>query len=66
MVSSTYGGQELVHKDGEATWFGFHLAKDITLPIKELAEATHRIAPGDLNFRILMKAADEIGMLVAA
>jgi two-component system nitrogen regulation sensor histidine kinase NtrY len=47
-----------------ATWFGFHLAKDITVPIKELAEATHRIADGDLNFRIQMKSADEIGMLV--
>ena len=47
-----------------ATWFGFYLAKDITVPIKELAEATHRIASGDLNFRIPMKAADEIGMLV--
>jgi len=47
-----------------ATWFGFHLAKDITVPIKELAEATHRIATGDLNYRIQMKAADEIGMLV--
>ncbi len=47
-----------------ATWFGFHLAKDITVPIKELAEATDRIASGDLNTRIQMKAADEIGMLV--
>ena len=47
-----------------ATWFGFHLAKDITVPIKELAEATNRIATGDLNFRIPMKATDEIGMLV--
>jgi len=47
-----------------AIWFGFRLAKDITVPIKELAEATHRIAAGDLNFRIQMNAADEIGMLV--
>jgi len=47
-----------------ATWFGFYLAKDITVPIKELAEATHRIATGDLNFRIQMHAADEIGTLV--
>ncbi len=47
-----------------ATWFGFHLAKDITVPIKDLAEATGRIASGDLNFRIQMKASDEIGMLV--
>ncbi len=47
-----------------ATWFGFYLAKDITVPIKELAEATHRIATGDLNFRIQMHASDEIGTLV--
>jgi two-component system nitrogen regulation sensor histidine kinase NtrY len=47
-----------------ATWFGFHLAKNITVPIKELAEATHRVATGDLNFRIQMKSADEVGMLV--
>jgi two-component system nitrogen regulation sensor histidine kinase NtrY len=47
-----------------ATWFGFYLAKDITVPIKELAEATHRLATGDLNYRIQMKSADEIGMLV--
>ncbi|MGQ9508898.1 MAG: ATP-binding protein [Thermodesulfobacteriota bacterium] len=47
-----------------AIWFGIRLAKDITVPIKELAEATHRIANGELNFRIQMKAADEIGMLV--
>jgi two-component system nitrogen regulation sensor histidine kinase NtrY len=47
-----------------ATWFGFYLAKELTVPIKELAEATHRIATGDLNFRIQMKSADEIGTLV--
>ncbi|MCX8116736.1 MAG: ATP-binding protein [Desulfobacterota bacterium] len=47
-----------------AIWFGIRLAKDITVPIKELAEATHRIAEGDLNVRIEMKAADEIGKLV--
>ena len=47
-----------------ATWFGMRLSKGITIPIKELAEATHRIADGDLNFRIPLKASDEIGMLV--
>ena len=47
-----------------AIWFGIRLARDITVPIKELAEATHRIAEGDLNFRIEMKAGDEIGRLV--
>ncbi len=47
-----------------ATWFGMRLAKDITVPIKELAEATHRIANGDLNFKIPFQASDEIGILV--
>ncbi len=47
-----------------AIWFGIRMAKDITVPIKELAEATHRIAEGDLNVRIEMKASDEIGKLV--
>ena len=47
-----------------ATWFGFYLAKDITVPIKELAEATHRIATGDLSYRIEMRAVDEVGTLV--
>lgn len=47
-----------------AIWFGFRMAKEITVPIKELAEATHRIANGDLNFRIAIKAADEVGLLV--
>lgn len=47
-----------------AIWFGIRLARDITVPIKELAEATHRIAEGDLNVRIEMKATDEIGRLV--
>ncbi len=47
-----------------AIWFGFRLSKEITTPIKDLAEATHRIASGDLNFRIQMKASDEIGMFI--
>lgn len=47
-----------------AIWFGFRMAKEITVPIKELAEATHRIANGDLNFRISMEARDEVGLLV--
>jgi len=38
--------------------------KDITVPIKDLAEATGRIASGDLKFPNQMKATDEIGMLV--
>ena len=47
-----------------ATWFGLYLAKGITVPIQDLAEATRRIAQGDLNHQIDIVADDEIGVLV--
>ncbi len=47
-----------------AIWFGFYLAKSITIPIMELAEGTRRVAEGDLGFSIDIKADDEIGSLV--
>src|SRR6266446_5892892 len=47
-----------------ATWFGFYLAKRITVPITKLAEGTQAVAQGNLNFHIEVKANDEIGMLV--
>lgn len=47
-----------------AIWFGFYLAKSITIPIMELAEGTRRVAEGDLGFSIDIKADDEIGILV--
>jgi len=47
-----------------ATWFGFYVARGITVPIQRLAEATETIAQGDLNVRIAVKATDEIGTLV--
>jgi two-component system nitrogen regulation sensor histidine kinase NtrY len=47
-----------------ATWFGFYLAKRITVPITKLAEGTQAVAQGNLDFRIQVKANDEIGMLV--
>ncbi|MDM8541715.1 ATP-binding protein [Desulfococcaceae bacterium HSG9] len=47
-----------------AIWFGFYLAKSISIPIMELAEGTRRIAEGDLSFFINRKANDEIGILV--
>ena len=46
-----------------ATWFGLYLAKGITDPIQDLAEATNRIAAGDLNHQINVAADDEIGVL---
>lgn len=47
-----------------ATWFGLFLAKGITEPIQDLAEATHKIAAGDLDHQINIVAEDEIGVLV--
>lgn len=47
-----------------ATWFGLFLAKGITEPIQDLAEATHKIAEGNLDYQINIVAEDEIGVLV--
>jgi two-component system nitrogen regulation sensor histidine kinase NtrY len=49
-----------------ATWFGFYLAKGITVPIQKLAEATRYIARGNLEFNIDVEAKDEIGILVSS
>jgi len=46
------------------TWFGFQIAKGITVPIQRLADGTKAVAAGDLNFRITVRANDEIGVLV--
>ncbi len=45
-------------------WFGFFLSKEITIPIRELADATNRIATGDYDFYIDLESKDEIGGLV--
>ncbi len=47
-----------------SVWFGFYLSREITVPIKELADGTKRIASGDYDFFIDLEAADEIGVLV--
>ena len=47
-----------------ATWFGIFLARGITVPIQDLAEATRRIARGELDHQINIAADDEIGVLV--
>ncbi|MGA6926173.1 MAG: ATP-binding protein, partial [Desulfosarcina sp.] len=50
-----------------AVWFGFYLAKTITIPIMDLAEGTRRVAEGDLTVTIDSNATDdEIGSLVDA
>jgi len=45
-------------------WFGFYLSQEITVPIKELAEGTNRIASGDYDFSIDIVSKDEMGLLV--
>jgi two-component system nitrogen regulation sensor histidine kinase NtrY len=47
-----------------AIWFGFYLAKTISIPIRDLAEGTRRVAEGELSFTIGSVADDEIGSLV--
>jgi len=47
-----------------ATWFGFRLARGITVPLQNLAEGTQRIAAGDYNFAIEARPSDEIGTLI--
>ena len=49
-----------------ATWFGIFLARGITTPILDLAEATRRIARGELDHQIDIVADDEIGVLVSS
>jgi two-component system, NtrC family, nitrogen regulation sensor histidine kinase NtrY len=47
-----------------ATWFGFYLAKSITVPLQKLAEGTEAIAQGNLDFKISVRARDELGLVV--
>jgi two-component system, NtrC family, nitrogen regulation sensor histidine kinase NtrY len=49
-----------------AIWFGFFLAKSITMPIQEMVAATQRIANGDLSVHVDLERDDEIGMLVSS
>lgn len=45
-------------------WIGLYLAKRITVPVRELAEATERIMAGDLDHPVSGPAVDELGMLM--
>jgi two-component system nitrogen regulation sensor histidine kinase NtrY len=47
-----------------ATWFGFHIARGISIPIQELAVATKRVAEGDLDIHIDVRSDDEVGTLI--
>lgn len=47
-----------------AIWYGFYLAREITVPINKLAEATQKVTEGDLTVRLEEKSKDEIGFLI--
>ncbi|MEZ4873636.1 MAG: ATP-binding protein [Bdellovibrionales bacterium] len=48
-----------------ATWFGFHLAKHLSVPLQALGEATRDIAKGDFKSLTMNTGSDEINELIA-
>lgn len=49
-----------------AVWFGLYLAKSLTIPIQELAQATRQVAEGNLEVHLGETGNDEIGMLITS
>jgi two-component system nitrogen regulation sensor histidine kinase NtrY len=47
-----------------AIWVGVSMARGITGPIQELAEATQAVAAGNLRVKVEARADDEVGFLV--
>lgn len=47
-----------------AIWVGFYLARSLSGPIQQLAEATEQIAHGNLDFHVPEVSDDELGVLV--
>jgi two-component system nitrogen regulation sensor histidine kinase NtrY len=47
-----------------AIWLGFYMAREITTPIRRLAEGTLKVAGGDYDIHIDQEGQDEIGFLV--
>ncbi|MCS7215406.1 MAG: ATP-binding protein [Thermodesulfovibrio sp.] len=47
-----------------ALWASLKISQEITNPLKELVQATQRVAEGDLKVKITTKSSDEIGILV--
>ena len=47
-----------------AVWFGFYIAQGLTGPIGKLANATRRVADGELDFKLEKESDDEMGLLV--
>lgn len=49
-----------------AVWLGFYVARGITRPIQNLAEATREVALGNYDINLTAKTDDEAGQLVHA
>ena len=49
-----------------AIWFGFQMARSITIPIMKFAEGTQRITDGDLDYQIDFQTDDELGTLISS
>ncbi len=47
-----------------ASWFALFLSKFVTRPVAALAEATQEISRGRLEYRVAVRATDELGALV--
>ncbi len=47
-----------------STWLALYLSKMVTRPLVALAEATHEISRGRLDYRVDVQAGNEIGQLV--
>lgn len=47
-----------------ATWFANFFAKQVTIPVQALAEATHAVSEGNLGWRITTRAGAELGSLI--
>ncbi len=47
-----------------AIWLGFYMAREITIPIRRLAEGALKVAGGDYDIHIDQEGRDEIGFLV--
>ncbi len=48
------------------SWFAMYLAKRITIPIQALAEGAAAVAAGDLDYRVVCEAFDELENLVVS
>jgi len=47
-----------------AIWFGFYIARELSVPIQRLAEGTKQVARGNYNVHIRPLGDDELGSLV--